>query len=118
MQQVGAAPAATFAVLQHFFFFLMIRRPPRSTLFPYTTLFDLGLPLLLPFERQPPAVADAREGLEGGSRRELALAGQDRSWVRLPGLPPEILQVDVADAVAQATHALHRVVARFEGVRS
>src|SRR3989442_6285640 len=33
-----------------FFFFLMIRRPPRSTLFPYTTLFrslhrsELGLP--------------------------------------------------------------------------
>src|SRR3712207_8960106 len=24
---------------QTFFFFLMIRRPPRSTLFPYTTLF-------------------------------------------------------------------------------
>src|SRR5437868_12152808 len=24
-----------------FFFFLMIRRPPRSTLFPYTTLSDL-----------------------------------------------------------------------------
>src|SRR3712207_7130140 len=31
------------------FFFLMIRRPPRSTLFPYTTLFRSGrLPLLLP----------------------------------------------------------------------
>src|SRR3712207_8082592 len=42
-----------------FFFFLMIRRPPRSTLFPYTTLFrskgtgkwtsavalDLGIPI-------------------------------------------------------------------------
>src|SRR2546425_6348649 len=26
----------------HFFFFLMIRRPPRSTLFPYTTLFRSG----------------------------------------------------------------------------
>src|SRR6266536_1639759 len=25
--------------VQFFFFFLMIRRPPRSTLFPYTTLF-------------------------------------------------------------------------------
>src|SRR3989442_5725596 len=25
--------------LRHDFFFLMIRRPPRSTLFPYTTLF-------------------------------------------------------------------------------
>src|SRR3989475_8266205 len=28
-----------FASLALFFFFLMIRRPPRSTLFPYTTLF-------------------------------------------------------------------------------
>ena len=26
------------------FFFLMIRRPPRSTLFPYTTLFRSGYP--------------------------------------------------------------------------
>src|SRR2546426_5032597 len=26
-------------VFSYFFFFLMIRRPPRSTLFPYTTLF-------------------------------------------------------------------------------
>src|SRR3989442_15889189 len=33
--------------LNSFFFFLMIRRPPRSTLFPYTTLFrsyTLGTP--------------------------------------------------------------------------
>src|SRR5258707_13169316 len=30
--------------LQLFFFFLMIRRPPRSTLFPYTTLFRSALP--------------------------------------------------------------------------
>src|SRR3712207_8542979 len=28
--------------LIYFFFFLMIRRPPRSTLFPYTTLFRSG----------------------------------------------------------------------------
>src|SRR2546430_12351469 len=28
-----------YDVLYLFFFFLMIRRPPRSTLFPYTTLF-------------------------------------------------------------------------------
>src|SRR5476651_1803756 len=31
-------PMSSF-VLFTFFFFLMIRRPPRSTLFPYTTLF-------------------------------------------------------------------------------
>src|SRR2546426_7687210 len=30
-------------LLSLFFFFLMIRRPPRSTLFPYTTLFRSGL---------------------------------------------------------------------------
>src|SRR5215213_10670278 len=29
---------STFLFSVHFFFFLMIRRPPRSTLFPYTTL--------------------------------------------------------------------------------
>src|SRR3989442_8960390 len=29
----------TISFLHFFFFFLMIRRPPRSTLFPYTTLF-------------------------------------------------------------------------------
>src|SRR6266511_5232216 len=28
-----------YAIISIFFFFLMIRRPPRSTLFPYTTLF-------------------------------------------------------------------------------
>src|SRR3712207_7014098 len=30
-----------------YFFFLMIRRPPRSTLFPYTTLFRSGFAALL-----------------------------------------------------------------------
>src|SRR5690606_41994596 len=29
----------TSSAFSFFFFFLMIRRPPRSTLFPYTTLF-------------------------------------------------------------------------------
>src|SRR3712207_7776977 len=29
----------SYACITIFFFFLMIRRPPRSTLFPYTTLF-------------------------------------------------------------------------------
>src|SRR4029434_7872572 len=32
-------PHAPLLNLHIFFFFLMIRRPPRSTLFPYTTLF-------------------------------------------------------------------------------
>src|SRR5438093_6792654 len=38
--------------MSYFFFFLMIRRPPRSTLFPYTTLFrsTAEAPLVLVLE--------------------------------------------------------------------
>src|ERR1051326_9432276 len=39
-------PTATLCVFCGFFFFLMIRRPPRSTLFPYTTLFRSGSSML------------------------------------------------------------------------
>src|SRR3712207_7555756 len=42
------------------FFFLMIRRPPRSTLFPYTTLFRSRLPQA----RRPP-----EDGRPAGARR-------------------------------------------------
>src|SRR2546425_9762271 len=38
--------------MSFFFFFLMIRRPPRSTLFPYTTLFRSPLQRSLP--QSPP----------------------------------------------------------------
>src|SRR2546422_8888465 len=39
-------PLSSDSCLTYFihFFFLMIRRPPRSTLFPYTTLFRSRLP--------------------------------------------------------------------------
>src|SRR6202030_3636758 len=45
-----ASPARTTAVAcLSLFFFLMIRRPPRSTLFPYTTLFrSRGFPSACP----------------------------------------------------------------------
>src|SRR2546426_8759397 len=44
--------------LSFFFFFLMIRRPPRSTLFPYTTLFRSHLRLAFKnrFQRLEPRV--------------------------------------------------------------
>src|SRR3712207_9132214 len=34
--------------MSRMFIFLMIRRPPRSTLFPYTTLFRSGVALIVP----------------------------------------------------------------------
>src|SRR5688572_31791320 len=36
-----------------FFFFLMLRRPPRSTLFPYTTLFRSGADIVKVYPLPP-----------------------------------------------------------------
>src|SRR3989442_16032524 len=53
-----------------FFFFLMIRRPPRSTLFPYTTLFRSQLveafvpALAVPLEPRRLFLQSARAQLE------------------------------------------------------
>src|SRR5206468_11796633 len=52
-----------------FFFFLMIRRPPRSTLFPYTTLFrsDVygpNVPLMMGINRTPMAFGERIQPLE------------------------------------------------------
>src|SRR5205807_10250838 len=71
------------------FFFLITRRPPRPTLFPYTTLFrslddalaaiDLGL------RRRVELGPELREGRELPELRELAFeaAGEDRKSTRL-----------------------------------
>src|SRR2546427_9703048 len=53
---------ATYASFS--FFFLMIRRPPRSTLFPYTTLFRS--PVSTPFAMTTPAAA-ACTGVPSGA---------------------------------------------------
>src|SRR6266852_7145079 len=58
-----------------FFFFLMIRRPPRSTLFPYTTLFRSRY---RHDDRRPDRVAGTDGGLPGAHRRY-----RDRKSTRL-----------------------------------
>src|SRR3982751_7080466 len=55
--------------LSLFFFFLMIRRPPRSTLFPYTTLFR--------------SHADGELAGAGLDRHAHGAAGRDRKSTRL-----------------------------------
>src|SRR5271170_5145503 len=46
-----------FVMFCFVFFFLMIRRPPRSTLFPYTTLFRSSLKLMVAEDAAPAVVA-------------------------------------------------------------
>src|SRR5437016_6819992 len=53
------------------FFFLMIRPPPRSTLFPYTTLFRskwnvLPCPSTLSTVMPPPIISTSRDEMMGG----------------------------------------------------
>src|SRR3712207_6933922 len=64
----------------------MIRRPPRSTLFPYTTLFRSGLPPALHrhLDRAAPRrrSAAARED-EPGRVRDGLVHGEDRKSTRL-----------------------------------
>src|SRR2546427_12550429 len=57
------------AAFQDFFFFLMIRRPPRSTLFPYTTLFRSPWATAWPTAARPWCFrAPSARGGEGGLR--------------------------------------------------
>src|SRR5690349_24592048 len=72
----------TRAIYEHWgvylFFFLMIRRPPRSTLFPYTTLFRSGK-----FFR-------AHELLRVGAAADKDINEQDRKSTRLNSSHVEI----------------------------
>src|SRR2546428_13755309 len=51
-----------------FFFFLMIRRPPRSTLFPYTTLFRSGVDAVFENIADPALWPGAFNSLAPGGR--------------------------------------------------
>src|SRR5689334_23968514 len=51
------------------FFFLMIRRPPRSTLFPYTTLFRSPRESIPPVPRAGIIHGAAMSGMAGTARR-------------------------------------------------
>src|SRR3712207_7414231 len=62
-------------ILCSVFFFLMIRRPPRSTLFPYTTLFRSRCHLRAPASRRP----DGRGALRAGRREHDRAAARHRA---------------------------------------
>src|SRR2546429_6601329 len=69
-----------------FFFFLMIRRPPRSPLFPYTTLFRS-------------AMTQAAEQ----AKRASAVVGRLRRLVEQPGLAPQAEPLDLNQADRKST---------------
>src|SRR2546430_6004262 len=80
--------------MSFFFFFLMIRRPPRSTLFPYTTLFradrlrDLGIGLCERRLEKRIGIGGNGGGIPGGHQASLRQSAirERRPW-RGPARP-------------------------------
>src|SRR5690606_41370693 len=85
----ASASASSYSFSFCVFFFLMIRRPPRSTLFPYTTLF-----------RSVPRVVDA------------VVLGLDEALERAIDVAPHAA-VAVADAEGRAATARDRKSTRL-----
>src|SRR3712207_7232094 len=81
------------------FFFLMIRRPPRSTLFPYTTLFRSrhravpGLRLLLGAARGARRPRRRRDPLPARAALLRSLAGQGAALPARQELPAVAMQL-------------------------
>src|SRR5207249_6106316 len=86
-------PCAFVSTVPLVFFFLLTRRPPRSTLFPYTTLFrshraaaarDRGGRAPSRFGEAPHRSGGRAGGLDlRRARRDAAPAGRDRKSTRL-----------------------------------
>src|SRR6266496_6113511 len=80
------------------FFFLMIRRPPRSTLFPYTTLFRSKIPIIHCDEHGEVAVPEGdlrseEHTSELQSRRDLVcrlLLEKKKKTLNTSKIPPKI----------------------------
>src|SRR2546429_1898741 len=78
-------------------FFLMIRRPPRSTLFPYTTLFRSCEQWVMPLARQ------VHRQLAAGGRFARALEPAHHDY-RGPGLNVVNLRIDRKSTRLNSSH--------------
>src|SRR5256885_12108752 len=72
--------------MSFFFFFLMIRRPPRSTLFPYTTLFRsmFAIQTSVADPRQPQPQPGPRRGELSQALMDLARSEEHTSELQSP----------------------------------
>src|SRR5256885_12514595 len=93
----------------------MIRRPPRSTLFPYTTLFrsliDAALPAETAVQQSLLTALDAWDGLaaDSGAEPRRALVQQAFDALHAAHAPGQALQ---ADSAPPSAHRAHRVQGR------
>src|SRR3712207_7241739 len=103
--------------MQDTFFFLMIRRPPRSTLFPYTTLFRSRAPRTRspgsvpmasgPLDRDVPMdnVSPLREGVTGRLEASLEAARSEEHTSELQSRQYLVCRLLLEKKNPPATHA-------------
>src|SRR3712207_8760930 len=87
-----------------FFFFLMIRRPPRSTLFPYTTLFRSDAPVPTTLSGVPVRLFPSRRLVHGPRFAGLVSAGL-QAWLRRCAATYDLVHVDRKSTRLNSSHA-------------
>src|SRR5258706_16371113 len=97
----------------------MIRRPPRSTLFPYTTLFRSLASYHLKIRKPRLTIIESEKGARFRNRKELC------TLQALPGIPPSVTRVAFAKSeyrirkLLLSVHLLDiNVVAKTKSTRS
>src|SRR5215204_5609331 len=75
---LAMVPLSAWSLSRVLVFFLMIRRPPRSTLFPYTTLFR-SHPRRRAAARQASTVTSARKRAQGMARRPPGVRSEEHT---------------------------------------
>src|SRR2546430_2705546 len=91
----------------------MIRRPPRSTLFPYTTLFR-SLPRAVPYRSRAALRLAALPGALGPLREPHVLGAAVVGWRQVPPLERPLLAVILAER--QREPRLHQLAPQVERV--
>src|SRR2546422_4988287 len=91
-------------LLSLFFFFLMIRRPPRSTLFPYTTLFRS------PFAAPPREVLYAKCGDWPREHRSPVASASGRGPGRGYGVGPTLRSEEHTSELQSRLHLVCRLL--------
>src|SRR3712207_9366012 len=101
----------------------MIRRPPRSTLFPYTTLFRSDPVVLGAEEADHPEVEGAADVLLEGAHRAGDVHHRQDDGVgvaadgALPGLEAEVIGLQVAEAGRSEEHTSELQSRQYLGCR-
>src|SRR3712207_8689924 len=92
--------------MRYVFFFLMIRRPPRSTLFPYTTLFPIYPPSLgqSPVEKPVQFVVQTSAPYEELEGMVNALLAEARTYPGLTNVDTD-LKLDRKSTRLNSSHA-------------